>query len=82
MSDIRTVGVVMNRSRPFMMDTHAGAVGGSLGDLAAFASRKDLDVQKVVSHRAHPSAVNDISMPQLAADAFPENLVGLYRNEY
>jgi len=36
----------------------------------------------VVNHRARPSAVNGVSMPQSAADAFPEILVRLCRNEY
>ncbi len=49
---VHPTGVVVDRTGALIANTFAGAVGRSLGDLAALASRERLDVQKVVCHRA------------------------------
>src|SRR5207248_10592471 len=50
--DVVTIGVVVDLARPLVADALARAVGGSPRHAATFAPREDLDVQKILCHRA------------------------------
>src|SRR5205807_9181666 len=50
--DVVTIGVVVDLARALIADALARAVGRSPRDAAAFSPREDLDVQKVLCHRA------------------------------
>src|SRR5205823_3040919 len=50
--DVLTIGVVVDLARPLVADALARAVGRSPRDAAALPPREDLDVQKILRHRA------------------------------
>ena len=50
--DVVTIGVVVDLACALVADALARAVGRSPRDAAAFSPREDLDVQKVLCHRA------------------------------
>src|SRR5204862_5111761 len=50
--DVVTIGVVVDLARALIADALARAVGRSPRDAAAFSPREDLDVQKILCHRA------------------------------
>src|SRR5437016_12618733 len=50
--DVLTIGVVVDLARALVADALARAVGRSPRDPAAFSPREDLDVQKILCHRA------------------------------
>src|SRR5207249_2185578 len=50
--DVLTIGVVVDLARALVADALARAVGRSPRDAAAFSPREDLDVQKILCHRA------------------------------
>src|SRR5437899_6816924 len=50
--DVLTIGVVVDLARPLVADALACAVGGSPRDAVTFPPREDLDVQKILCHRA------------------------------